>query len=63
MQPGDIVYYKADPLLWGKLWVRGVTSDGRLECEAVHPDPDGTYPKAEFSGHEVELWDRAKTTA
>lgn len=62
MQPGDIVYYKADPLLWGKLWVRGV-EDGQLVCEAVHKDADGTHATEKFGPHELELWDRAKTTA
>ena len=63
MAPGDVVVYRADPLLFGRLLVLAVTEHNQLECEAVHADKDGTYARGIFSAHELELAERAKATA
>lgn len=66
MASGDIVIYTADPLLYGKLIVLGAHKDGRLECEAIHREPDGTYARELFNPQELELaseWERRTLTA
>ena len=55
MTAGDIVVYLADPLMYGKLLVLEVAADGRLLCEAIHREPDGTYARELFDAIELEL--------
>jgi hypothetical protein len=38
VQPGDIVIYKADPLLYGRMLLLEVTEDNRIRCEAIRAD-------------------------
>jgi hypothetical protein len=52
--PASIVVYTGDPLLYGKLIVLGRIGDGRLLCEAVHPDRDGEYARELFDSGELE---------
>jgi hypothetical protein len=66
MQPGDFVIYVADPLLYGRLWIVGTHHDGRLLCEAVRREHDGTYARELFEPMELELadrWTQAKAAA
>lgn len=63
MQPGDLVFYTADPLLFGKLLILEVTEHNQLRCEAVHADSDGTFARGDFSAHELELHAKAKAAA
>lgn len=59
MSEGDLVIFLADPLLFGgELYVREVTSDNRLLCEAVHYDEDETPVRVILEPHEVELASR-----
>jgi hypothetical protein len=55
MEPGDIVVYTTDPLLYGRMLVLSVDLD-RVVCEAIHGEPD----RAEFSACELEPATRVK---
>jgi hypothetical protein len=59
---GSIVIYAADPLLFCRMIVISITSTGLVECEGVHKDGSGTYPREVFNALELELasdWEQA----
>lgn len=63
LEPGDVVVYKADPLLFGRMLVLSEPSPAWFECEAVHADPNGEYARGLFGAHELTVAIPAAATA
>lgn len=60
MTPGSIVTFTEDPLMYGRMWIIEVTSNGHLLCESLHEqNPDGSYLREVF--HAQELSEDATT--
>lgn len=53
MTAGDLVVYKTDPLLYGRMLVLSV-EDGWYQCEAIRAERDGTVPRWPFRLEELE---------
>jgi hypothetical protein len=56
VQPGTIVIYQADPLMYGRMVILGPNAAGLLECESLHErSPDGTYRRDLFHPQELTV--------
>jgi hypothetical protein len=56
VQPGTIVIYQADPLMYGRMVILEVEGPGLLKCESLHErSPDGTYRSDLFHPQELTV--------
>jgi hypothetical protein len=56
VQPGTIVIYQADPLMYGRMVILEVEGPGLLKCESLHErSPDGTYRRDLFHPQELTV--------
>lgn len=64
MQPGSIVLFIEDKLLYGRMWIIEVTGNGHLLCESLHERlEDGTYRREVFHAMELELDESVREAA
>lgn len=64
MKSGSMVVYTEDPLMYGRMWIIEVTSNGHLLCESLHEqNADGSYRREVFHAQELTEDESARETA